>query len=324
MTEQALTHTPNPGQLAQIDQNVDKYAKASRASATNRAYASQIAAFEAWCAAQGFASLPAHPGNVARYLASRATLGASVATLAQALTAISRAHVAAGFPSPRLDADLREVWRGICRTEGTKPRKQARALAVSELRQLSRAGKSCPKLASARDRAILLLGFAGGFRRAELTGLDIEHIKADSDGLVITVARSKTDQTGSGREVGIPYGSEPSTCPVRAWRAWFEASKIETGPAFRRVRKGGQVGPNRLCAREVARILQRAAGRAHVNPEGLSGHSLRAGLVTAATKAGKSVRAIMDQTGHKSAAIVARYVRSASLFDDNAASNIGL
>lgn len=314
----------DPGlHLAQLDETALNYAKASKSDATKRAYASQMRLWAMWAAAKGLQSLPADPLAVAVYLGERAKAGVSVATLAQALTALSRAHVAGGHPSPRLDPTLREVWAGICRTEGTRPKRQARALAVDELRRISRC-KTGPKLAGLRDRALLLLGFAGGFRRSELVSLDVADLRPDTDGWVVTLRRSKTDQKATGREVGIPYGSEPATCPVRALGAWLESAGLASGPLFRPIRKGGAIGPGRLTDQSVRLILAKAAKRSRVPVGGLSGHSLRAGLITAAVKAGKSTRAIMDQTGHKSAAIVARYVRAATIFEDNAAAGIGL
>lgn len=324
MNQLALVAEPVGLQVAKLDETAANYAKSARSVATKAAYSSQMRLFEAWTADRGVRALPADPLDVATYLSGRAAAGVTVATLAQALTALSRAHVGAGYPSPRLDPTLREVWAGICRTEGTRPRRQARALGVDELRRITRAAKSAPELAGARDRALLLLGFAGGFRRSELVGLDVADLRADEDGLIVTIRRSKTDQTGKGRELGIPFGGDPLTCPVRAVRTWLTAANVTTGPLFRRVWKGGKVGPSRLTTSAVYDVVKRAAKRARVSPEALSGHSLRAGFVTAATKAGKSVRSIQDQTGHRSAATVARYVRSATIFDDNAAAGIGL
>lgn len=296
------------------------YAKAAKAKATLTAYASQWRAFAGWCASVGACPLPASSGAVALFLTARAgTDGVSVATLAQALTAISRAHVNAGHPSPRLDPALREIWQGICRTHGKAP-KQARPVSPVQLKKLSKAGRG---LAGLRDRALLLVGFAAALRQSELVGLDVADVSEAADGLLVHVGKSKTDQRGVGRDVGVPYGSEPATCPVRALRAWFEASGIVEGAIFRGV-YGSGLTQHRLSARDVSRILQRAAKRAGVDSGGLSGHSLRSGLVTAAAKAGKSVRSIQDQTGHKSVAMVMKYIRSATIFEDNAASGIGL
>ena len=309
-------------QISEPSETARKYAQASKSEATKRAYASQMSRFAAWSSERGLRWLPSDPTAVGNYLAERAAQGASVATLAQALTAISRANVAIGEPSPRIDPAFREIWAGIVRTEGGKPRKEARALPVDQLRRMCKASKSACPASGARDRALLLLGFAGGFRRSELVGLDVADLLDDPNGLVVTVRRSKTDQTGQGREVAIPYGSDPITCPVRQLRAWLALAGIETGPIFRCVRKGGRVGSARLSDRAVALVLKRAAKRARLPVTGLSGHSLRAGLVTAASQAGAAPRAIMDQTGHKTLAMVVRYHRRATRFEDCAASGL--
>jgi site-specific recombinase XerD len=124
------------------------------------------------------------------------------------------------------------------------------------------------------------LGFAGAFRRAELVALDLDDVVCTHDGLVVTLRRSKTDQEGEGRKVGIPYGSNPTTCPVRALRAWLEAATIADGSLFRGVDRHGRLLPGRLSDRAVARVVQRAAAAAGLDPAKYAGHSLRTGLAT--------------------------------------------
>src|SRR3989442_4717742 len=155
-----------------------------------------------------------------------------------------------------------------------------------------------------RDRALLLLGFAGAFRRSELVGLDVGDVRQTADGLVVTVRRSKTDQEGAGREVGIPFGSTPATCPVRAVRAWLKARAI-AGPAlFCRIDKHGRQLPGRLGDRAVARVVQRTARAAGLDADAYAGHSLRAGLATSAAAADVPERVIAEQTGHRSMAVL--------------------
>jgi integrase len=175
-----------------------------------------------------------------------------------------------------------------------------------------------------RDRALLLVCFAGAFRRSELVSLDVADVSFTRDGLVIRLRRSKTDQEGEGRTIGIPYGSRPMTCPVRALKEWLDFSGITAGPLFRPVNRHGQVLATRLSDRGVARVVQRAAAAAGLDPTDVAGHSLRAGLATSAAAAGVSERAIMAQTGHKSLPMVRRYIRDGSLFIENAAAGVGL
>ncbi len=142
------------------------------------------------------------------------------------------------------------------------------------------------------------------------------------EGVAVTIRRDKTDQEGAGRTIGLTYGSTAATCPVRTLRAWLDAARIEAGPVFRAVDKAGHVAAERLSDRSVALIVKSAAGRAGLDAAAYAGHSLRAGLATAAARAGKSDRAIMRATGHKSRAMVDRYVREAELFSDTAAAGL--
>jgi integrase len=176
----------------------------------------------------------------------------------------------------------------------------------------------------ARDRALLCLGFASGCRRSELVALDLADLSFGDDGLEIVIRRSKTDQEGLSRKVGIPFGGRPRTCPVRAVRDWIDLSLLTEGPLFRPVNRFGKILPRRLTDQSVALIVKRWALEAGFDPALFAGHSLRSGLAMAAAKAGKSERSIMKQTGHRSVTVVRRYIRDAELFDDNAAAGIGL
>jgi site-specific recombinase XerD len=178
--------------------------------------------------------------------------------------------------------------------------------------------------AGCRDRALLLLGFAGALRRSELVGLDVADFTEGTDGFTVRLRRSKTDQEGAGRTVGIPYGTNSATCPVRAWRAWLEVSGITEGPAFRSVDRHGHLGATGLSAQVVALVLKRHAAQAGLDPKEVAGHSLRAGLATSAAAAGVPERVIADQTGHKGTAMLRKYIREGSLFRENAASAVGL
>jgi integrase len=298
------------------------FAKASRAPRTLLEYRKDWQAFLAWCAEKGLNALPAAPEAVALYLTARATAGKKVATLQRELAAISQAHKAAGLASPRSTAPVQEVLKGIRRTLGVAPTEQKAALLPEGLRAMTAA---LPEgLIGKRDRALLTLGFAGAFRRSELVGLLVEDFAFHDDGLTVTLRRSKTDQEGEGRKVGIPFGSSPQTCPVRAVKAFLAAAELTEGPAFRHINRHGRKGNAALSGHALAQVVKRAAKRAGLDASKYAGHSLRAGLVTAAAMAGKSTHSIMRQTGHKSLAMVSRYIRDVKLFDDNAAAGVGL
>jgi integrase len=210
---------------------------------------------------------------------------------------------------------------GIRREKGTLPAGKA-PLMTGDLTRLSNALPANPL--GTRDRALLLIGFAGGFRRSELSALDIEDIEVVDDGLRVLLRRSKTDPEGAGRHVGIPFGSNPKTCPVRAYRRWLEVSGIATGSVFRAIDRHGRIGAGPITAQVVALVVKRWCKAAGLDPLRFSAHSLRSGLATQAARNGASERAIMRQTGHRSVQMVRRYIREGELFTDNAAGKLGL
>lgn len=174
-----------------------------------------------------------------------------------------------------------------------------------------------------RDKALLLLGFAGAFRRSELVQLQVADIEECREGLKVTLRRSKTDQEGEGMVKAIPFGSNEDTCPVRAYQVWLAAAGIAEGVVFRSVSRHGTIGAP-LSDKDVARAVKKAADAAGLDAGKFSGHSLRAGLATSAAAAGVSERIIMQQTGHKSERMVRKYIREGNLFRENAVSAIGL
>jgi integrase len=274
-----------------------------------------------WCDAHGLASQPAEPATVALYVSARAAAGRRVATIAQELAAIGEAHKLAGHASPCESREVREVWKGVRRSLGVAPQQKSPAT-VDVLRAMSRALP--PTLAGARDRAILVVGMAAALRRSELAALDVADVAFVADGLAITVRRSKTDQEGRGVVVGVPHGSDAMTCPVRTLRTWLDASGIVEGPTFRAITRSGSIVAARMSGHAIAEIVKRAAGAAGLDARAYSGHSLRAGLATSSAKAGKPDRAIMRQGRWTSRAMVDRYVRAVDVFEENAASGIGL
>ena len=179
-------------------------------------------------------------------------------------------------------------------------------------------------LSSLRDRALILVGYASAFRRSELAAIDCAHLSFTKDGLVIDLHRSKTDQEAAGRKVGIPFGKDEATCPVRALRCWLAKSGITTGAVFRGVNRHGRPSRRGLHKDCVGWILKRAALRAGLKPEPVGGHSLRAGHVTQAAMNSVSERDIMRQTGHKSAEMLARYIRIGTMFTRNTAAGLGI
>lgn len=301
------------------------YADAARAPATLRAYEGDWTDFAAFAQAHGFEALPADPAVVALYLTEGADR-LKPATLTRRAAAISVRHDAAGFPSPTQDPRVRAILRGIRRTHGTAPA-QATPAGIGEVRRM--VAHLPATTAGTRDAAVLLLGFAGAFRRSELVALNWGDLSSRDEGLEVTIRRSKTDPEGRGRRVAIPFGTDTTTCPVRAVNRWREKLSdgndgLLRGPVFRGVSRYDSVGPSRLSAAAVNLIIKRAATRAGLDATQYSGHSLRAGFATTAALNGASERQIANQTGHRSLETLRGYIRPARLFTDNAVSVLGL
>jgi site-specific recombinase XerD len=302
-----------------LDQ-VREYIRASKAENTLRGYRADWRDFCSWCKARSRCALPASPDSVAEYLAVSASR-LKVGSIQRRINAIAEAHRAVGLESPTHHAMVTNTMKGIRRTRGTAPAQKVPALTddIHAMVDATDAG-----IIGARDRALILAGFASAFRRSEIVGLDVEDCTFGKDGLTIILRRSKTDQDGVGRKVGIPYGANPETCPVRVLQSWLELAGITSGPLFRSISRHGRVQPIRLSGVDVARVVKKLAERAGFDPAKYAGHSLRAGHATSAAIAGASERSIMNQTGHRSVQMVRRYIRDGSLFRENSATKLGL
>ena len=330
----------------------ETYRERAYAAATLRAYRADWRHFVAYCAARGAAPLPADPLVVRTYLAVSADReGRKVATLQRRLAAIAYHHREAGHALALDDPALKATWRGIRRTHGVAPAEKAAAVTETVCAMVDALP---PTLAGVRDRALILVGFAGAFRRAELVALDVADLDWQTDGVRITVRSSKTDQEGAGRLKDLPFARHREHCPVLALQEWLERAGIDAGPVFRPLSKAERVLPRRLTDQWVALAIKRAVvpvaerqatrawhrlshtARARHDQavwqaafvakivRQHAGHSLRAGFVTSAAAAGARLDEIMDQTGHARVDTVMRYVRNARALRASAAAKLGL
>ena len=293
------------------------YAKAEKAPATRKAYGTDFRLFAAWCDAKGAASLPALPETVAAFLAAEAGTGVKPSTLGRRVAAIRYAHKLASLPTPTDAEGVKATIRGIRRTFGGAKVKKSPAVAAKVKGMVATAPNG---LAGLRDRALLLLGFAGAFRRSELVALDVADTEQSPAGLRVTVRRAKTDQEGIGRTLAIAKGD--IACPVSALAAWLGAAGISSGPLFRPIDKAGTVADSRLTDRSVANIVKAYAARAGFDASAYSGHSLRSGFLTSAAAAGASIFKMMDVSGHRSVETLRGYVRDAELFTNHAGAGL--
>ncbi|MYM34058.1 tyrosine-type recombinase/integrase [Duganella sp. FT94W] len=246
---------------------------------------------------------------VAEYLANFAGVLA-VATLQHRLIAIHRAHIDAGHPSPIMGHIVKRTMQGIRRTLGTKQRQVTALVKDDLLEMLFHTDQQLP-LKAARDKALLLIGFAGAFRRSELVALRYEDIVNYDNGLELLLRRSKTDQEGVGRTVFIPY-ARGNRCPVKALLTWLELAEITAGPLFRPINRHDQVVGNKALTPQSVALIVKASVRMMAGNDAarsVAGHSLRAGYCTEAATVGLQPYQIREQTGHRSDVTLARYIR---------------
>ena len=291
-------------------------AKAEKAKSTRKAYGTDFRLFKVYCDGKGVSALPASPETVAAYLATEAQ-NAKPSTIGRRVAAIRYAHKLAGLESPTDAEGVKATVRGIRRTFGGARNKKAPAVAAKMHSMVATAPEG---LAGLRDRALLLLGFAGAFRRSELVTLNVADLEENETGLLVSIRLSKTDQEGHGETIAIARGD--IACPVKALRAWLDAAGIDAGPIFRPIDRHGNLLPSRLTAQSVARIVKVYAARAGFDASTFSGHSLRAGFLTSAAGKGASIFKMMDVSRHKSVDTLRGYVRDAELFKNHAGTGL--
>lgn len=292
--------------LTNLEPATEHYLASCWSPATRRSYAADLKDFLRWGG-----SFPGTPEQIVAYVTDRAR-SLRIHTLRRRLTGIGMAHAVQGHPDPTKGALIRKLLRGVQRVHGVAQR-QAQPITLGDLqRMFDRQGD----LTRVRDQALLMLGFAAALRRSELVALQVEDLTFVEAGLTLRLRRSKTDQFGKTRLIGVPHGSGES-CTVRAVQAWLHGSGLKTGPLFRRVLKSGRVGA-RLSDQSVNLIIKRYAVEVGLPADRISGHSLRAGFVTSAVRAGASLVSIQRQTGHASLDMLARYIRELDPFLCNA------
>ncbi|NNH65898.1 site-specific integrase [Rhizobium laguerreae] len=337
--------TALPAHLEQLADRARGYVEAASSANTRKAYASDWKHFSGWCRRQGLDILPPDPHTVGLYITACAGGGDTasgaaitgrkpntVTTIERRLSAITWNYAQRGTPLDRKDRHIATVLAGIRNTHAAPPRQKEAVLPEHLIAMLETLPRGT--LRGLRDRAMLLIGFAGGLRRSEIVGLDVGRdqtkdsrgwVEILDKGMVVTVRGKR-----GWREVEIGRGSSDATCPVVALQTWLNLARIAHGPLFRRVTgQGKDVGPDRLLDQEVARLVKKAALAAGVRPdlteteraEKFSGHSLRAGL---ASSAEVDERYVQKQLGHASAEMTRKYQRRRDRFRVNLTKASGL
>lgn len=293
------------------------WASKARGPGTLRAYRSAWQQYTTWCERLGFVPLGAAPEVIGLYL----TAGAdrlTATTLRVHLAAIATAHRVAGLAIDPRHPRIAEVLEGITRTQADRRPRQAAAVPVALLRRLVADQPDGPL--GTRNRAMLLLGFGGALRRSELVALRLADVTpVPGRGVAVTLRRSKTDQHGGGDSVAIAAADDPTLCALQAVNAWLAIRQpdADEAPFFCALSKAGRLLGRALSDKAVVRVVKDSVARAGLDPAPFSGHSLRAGLATAAVEAGAELVPLMRQTRHKSTEAARRYVRTRDQWRDN-------
>ena len=297
--------------------------KNSKSQNTVRAYKSDFEDFGLFCVKNGFKSMPTDPKVVSLYLTFLSSKNIKISTIRRRLVSIGVLHKIKGHYLDTKHPIIIENFMGIKRLKGIS-QKGKKPLLINDLKQVIDVinQQDEPDIKKLRNKALLLIGFAGGFRRRELISLDMEDLEFVFEGIKINIKRSKTDQLGEGFIKGIPYFENYLYCPVKNLKNWLNLSKIKRGPVFVRFSKGSKLTNTRLTDQSVALIIKDCIKKTGINSANYSGHSLRSGFATSAAEAGAEERSIMAMTGHKSTEMVRRYIKEANLFKNNALSKI--
>jgi site-specific recombinase XerD len=286
--------------------------RSSKSANTIRAYKSDFNHFVEFCKKNNFKQLPADPKTVSFYI-THLSSNSKVSTLKRRLASISVIHKLKGHYIDVKHPLIIENLMGIQRKKGVF-QKSKNPILVNELREIINIieKNNTNELKKNRDKALILIGFSGGFRRSELVNIDLDDIEFTKEGVKIFIKRSKTDQSGEGMTKAIPYFKEKSFCPVIFLKQWIEISKIHKGLIFN------------ISDKMVALLIKRYISKAGFDSKKYSGHSLRSGFATVAADSGADEKSIMNMTGHKTTQMVRRYIKEANLFKNNPLNKINL
>lgn len=297
-----------------LNPQAQQYLTATRAANTITAYNSDWSNFCRYCESHQAQALPASVDIVANYIAD---LSGNICanSISRKLTAINQRHIIAGLDSPTNERTVKSIMYAIKRKHGTAQTGK-RPITPDILSKII--AKIPDTLTGKRDKAILLLGFGAALRRSEIVSLTVNDISRHSNGLIIKIGQSKTDQTGASQTVAIPYAPRKNICPVTALTDWLTAAQIKQGHIFRAFMRGEKLKDGKMCDKDIALIIKHYCAIVGLDATQYSGHSLRRGFATTAARANAGLSDIMRQTRHKSIQMVSKYIDEGKIFDHNA------
>ena len=295
--------------LKSLELETLKNLKSSKALNTLRAYKADYKDFAAFCIKHNFKPMPCQPKIISLYL-THLSKSSKFSTLKRRLASISVIHKLSGHYLDTKHPMITENLMGIKRIYGSY-QKSKKPILINDLKLIiDVVDKDKNEKNRFKNKALILLGFAGGFRRSELVAVFYEDIDFVPEGVKIFVKRSKTDQSGEGMTKGIPYFSNPKYCPVTSLKEWIKKSNIKSGKIFN------------MSDKNVSLIIKKYSALAGMDSNKYSGHSLRSGFATSTAETGAEERSIMAMTGHKTTQMVRRYIQEANLFKNNALNKI--
>ncbi|MET3128952.1 site-specific recombinase XerD [Arcicella rosea] len=300
-----------------LAEKVDTYGRKGLEGAANtqRAYRADLKHFQNWCEKNNFTMMPVSASTLSGYAAHLADTH-KWSSINRRFAAISKLHHLNNLATPTQDRQFKAVMEGIKRIKGIR-QKQAPAFNIKEIKNVLRSIETDTNTLL-RNKAILLLGFTGAFRRSELVALNLEDLTFSEDGLIVSMGNSKTNQYGDYEEKAIFYSPETVLCPVRTLQTWITTLARGAGPLFVRIRKGDSLTEERLNDKTVNDLVKSYLG------EKYSAHSLRASFITIAKLNGADDSEVMRQTKHKTSAMIIRYTRLENIKQHNAAMKLGL
>ena len=286
-----------------------KNLKSSKSANTLRAYKADYKDFASFCIKHGFKSMPTEPKIITLYL-TKLSQTSKFSTLKRRLASISVIHKISGHYIDTKHPMITENLMGIKRVKGSY-QKAKKPILINELRSIINViDKDKNEKRRAKNRALILIGFAGGFRRSELVAIFFEDIDFVIEGVKIFIKRSKTDQSGEGMIKAIPYFDNKAFCPVISLKNWIDNSEIKSGKIFE------------ISDKSVALIIKKYTSLGGLDSNKYAGHSLRSGFATSTAESGAEERNIMAMTGHKTTQMIRRYIQEANLFKNNALNKI--
>jgi len=312
-------------EIARLSKTAIDFASNSRSAATKRAYRSDWKMFCEFCDELGLQPLPASPETVVLWVSNMASSSRKYATILRSLSSISQAHELAELDTPTSGRSVRELLKGIRRTNGVAQRR-ARALTWPMLEKV--VARIPANFIGRRDAALLLVGWAAALRRSEIVALTMDDIDFVEHGFIVHIRKSKTDQSAAGFEIGVPHARSSDSCPVKRLRAWIDLANIKTGPLFFPIGGSGRkwtadiYARRPLSSRMVNEIITRRMNDAGIPSDGFSGHSLRSGFITSAAEAKIPEYKIQIHTRHRSYAVMRKYIREGGIFVENTLSAI--